>query len=62
MKFETKVIRKIATFYYDLLIANNQPKGSKTIKTAIAMALDAHGITIAAINATQEEVKQKDYS
>jgi len=58
MKFETKVLRKVATYYYQRIKETNP---NMTIRTAILMAHDAMMIVSHATEATRQEVKDKEY-
>jgi len=58
MKFETKVLRKVAEYYYTRIKETNP---NMTIRTAIMMAQDAMVVVSQATQATRDEVKDKNF-
>lgn len=59
MKFETKVLRKVAEYYYKRIKATNP---DMTIRTAIAMAQDAMLVVSHATEITRQEIKDKKFN
>jgi hypothetical protein len=58
MKFETKVLRKVAEYYYTRIKETNP---NMTIRTAIMMAQDAMVVVSQATQATRDEVKDRNF-